>query len=322
MKRRVLKPWHGVVFFILIMAVFFLICVPMQMFWGMYGLAATELLILVMALVFAKLMGYPLKVLFPVGKPGFLPILGTLIIWISAYLLDMVVMLVQYRLFPLQMEQLSSGLNEIMYSVPVGLTVLIVAVMPAICEEAVHRGVIIHTLYSIRKEWLVVLIMGIYFGLFHSDPLRFLPTAILGAALSYIMLETENMVYPAIFHCANNLFPILLQVILQQGISNNELFSEAEQLGESMLNDASGIQIPLVSVGVYMVLAAATPFGIYLGNYLLHYRRDVRRKFIPQKDGWKTVLGIVIPTAVLFGLGMLVMLYGVFFDPVMNEILG
>ena len=52
MKKRPLKPWHGVVFFIFIMAVFFLICVPMQMYWGMYGLAATEILILLLSLLF------------------------------------------------------------------------------------------------------------------------------------------------------------------------------------------------------------------------------------------------------------------------------
>ena len=43
MRKRPLKPWHGVVFFVFIMVVFFLVCVPMQMYWGMYGLAATEI---------------------------------------------------------------------------------------------------------------------------------------------------------------------------------------------------------------------------------------------------------------------------------------
>ena len=69
-------------------------------------------------------------------------------------------------------------------------------------------------MYRIRKEWLVVLIMGIYFGLFHANPLRFLPTAILGAVMSYIMLETENMVYSSAFHMINNLLPMVLQEFL------------------------------------------------------------------------------------------------------------
>ena len=110
-------------------------------------------------------------------------------------MITLVVMLVQYRLFPVQMTQISGGMNQVIFSVPFLLSFLIVAMLPAICEEAVHRGVILHTMYSVRREWMVVLIMGIYFGLFHSDPLRFLPTAILGALMSYIMLETENMVY-------------------------------------------------------------------------------------------------------------------------------
>ncbi|MCI6431428.1 MAG: type II CAAX endopeptidase family protein [Oliverpabstia sp.] len=320
MKRRALKPWHGIVFFILIMAAFFFICVPMQAYWEMYGLAATELLILVMALIFTKVMGYPLKVLFPVKKPEFLPILGTCIIWGSTYLLDMVIMLIQYRLFPIQMEQLNSGLNEVMFSVPVFVTILVVSIMPAICEEAVHRGVIIHTLYSVRKEWLVVLIMGIYFGLFHSDPLRFLPTAILGAAISYIMLETENMVYPSFFHCINNLFPILLQVFLY-GSLQNSIMQEAQQVGEQMIRNNTEIQIPLVSIGIYMIFAAASPFGLYLGNYLLHHKKGMKRTFIPRRNGWKTILGILLPTVLLFGTGMMIIIYGILFDPVMKHML-
>ena len=146
-------------FFILIMTAFFLLCVPMQMYWGIAGLAGTELLLLVMALVFAKVMGFPLRTLFPVKKPSILPVIGTILIWFSSYLLDMVLILIQYRLFPMKMEQLNSGLSGIMTSVPFILSVFLIAVMPAVCEEAVHRGVIIHTLYTIRKKWLVVVIM-------------------------------------------------------------------------------------------------------------------------------------------------------------------
>lgn len=320
MRRRALKPWHGIVFFILIMAAFFFLCVPMQMYWGMYGLAATELLILVMAMIFAKIMGYPFRVLFPVKKPEFLPILGTVIIWGSTYLLDMVVMLIQYRLFPVQMDEINSGLNEVMFSVPVFVTIFVVSIMPAICEEAVHRGVILHTLYSVRKEWLVVLIMGIYFGLFHSDPLRFLPTGILGAAISYIMLETENMVYPSLFHCINNLFPILLQMMLY-GVSHTKIMQNAQKMSEQMIDTEVGLQVPLMSIGIYTVFAAAVPFGLYLGSYLLHYKKGVRRKFIPEKDGWKTILKILIPTILLFAIGILVMVYGIIFDPVMKDVL-
>ena len=53
--------------------------------------------------------------------------------------------------------------------------------------------------------------MGIIFGLFHGSVWRFLPTAILGGVLTYIMLETENMFYPALFHFTNNFLPLFSQ---------------------------------------------------------------------------------------------------------------
>ena len=297
-------------FFILIMTAFFLLCVPMQMYWGIAGLAGTELLLLVMALVFAKVMGFPLRTLFPVKKPSILPVIGTILIWFSSYLLDMVLILIQYRLFPMKMEQLNSGLSGIMTSVPFILSVFLIAVMPAVCEEAVHRGVIIHTLYPIRKKWLVVVIMGIYFGLFHTDPLRFLPTAVMGAALSYIMLETENMVYPSLFHFVNNFYPILMQYILLWGTSSNPMMEDAQQIGEEIL-DQSGLQVPIASIGIYMIFAAAAPFGLYLGNYLLHYRKEKPRNFLPQDKKWATVCKIALPSILLLGIGMMLTVLGV-----------
>lgn len=317
MRRRPLKPWHGVVFFLFIMAVFFLLCVPMQMFWGIYGVAATEVVILFISLAFAKIMGFPLKVLFPVRLPGFLPLLGTFLMWVSGYLITMVVMLIQYRLFPVRMNQVGNGLNQVIFSVPFLVSVLIVAVLPAICEEAVHRGVILHTLYPIRREWLVVLIMGIYFGFFHTDPLRFLPTAILGAIMSYIMLETENMVYSSFFHFINNFLPMLLSMAAA-GASSTEQFRQAQE----MMVQAETMTIPVASIGVYMILAAAAPFGFYLGNYLLHYRKGIVKSFIPRQKAWKTILAIVIPTVVLFGMGILMFVGGILFDPSFHQMMG
>ena len=190
------------------------------------------------------------------------------------------------------------------------LSVFLIAVMPAVCEEAVHRGVIIHTLYPIRRKWLVVVIMGIYFGLFHTDPLRFLPTAVLGAAISYIMLETENMVYPSLFHFVNNFFPILMQYLLLWGTSSNPMMEDAQQIGEELL-DQSGLQVPIATIGIYMIFAAAAPFGLYLGNYLLHHQKGKTRNFLPQDKKWATVCKIALPSILLLGFGMMLTVLGV-----------
>lgn len=310
MHERTLKPWHGAAFFLLIMIIFFVICVPLQSYFGLYGVAATEIILLILALLFAKVMGHSLRSLFPVHSPEGLPMLGTILMWISTYILAMVVSLIQYRLFPEQMEAISGGLDDVIYSVPFWVSVIVVAVLPAICEEAVHRGVIIHTMYRIRKEWLVVLIMGIYFGLFHANPLRFLPTAILGAVMSYIMLETENMVYSSAFHMVNNLVPMVLQEFL---LSN----SQVQQASDQLAGTDGSTTIPLVSIGVYLILAAVAPFCMYLGNYLLHRRGDAKPPFFPKEQMDRTVLKIAIPSAVFFLAGIICFGCGIYFESVL-----
>ena len=69
-RRRKLKPWHGIIFFLLIMLAFFTVCAYLQIRFGMYGLAATELIIFAMAVGFVLLMRVPLREVFPIRRPS------------------------------------------------------------------------------------------------------------------------------------------------------------------------------------------------------------------------------------------------------------
>ena len=313
-SRKDLRPWQGIVFFLLIMISFFAVCVPMQMAWGIYGLALTELLILALALLFPLAVRRPAKAVFPVMRPHGIPILGTLILWGSTFLGTMVVSLIQYRLFPEAMEQVSSGLGSVMVSAPPAVSILIVCVMPAVCEEAVHRGVILSCMRSMKRKWMIVTVMGILFGLFHTDPLRFLPTAFLGASISYIVLETGNLFYGALFHCVNNLLPLLMQYALLGS-------GEASDAAQLLQQNGGNMQVPLASIGLYMILAAAVPFGLYLGAYLIHCIPRTVRPFIPRGEGVRTGMKILIPTLCIFGAGVILLAAGIFFDPVFRELM-
>ena len=57
-----LKPWHGMAMFLVVMASFYTIIAWMQGKWGMYGLALTELYLLVLSIAGAKLLKQPLKI--------------------------------------------------------------------------------------------------------------------------------------------------------------------------------------------------------------------------------------------------------------------
>ena len=58
MREKTLKPWHGAAFFSVNYDCVFVVCVPLQSHFGLYGVAATEIILLILALLFAKVMGY------------------------------------------------------------------------------------------------------------------------------------------------------------------------------------------------------------------------------------------------------------------------
>ena len=61
--KKTLKPWQGILMFLLVMLSFYTIIAWMQGRWGMYGLALTELYLLLLSVIGARLLKQPLRAL-------------------------------------------------------------------------------------------------------------------------------------------------------------------------------------------------------------------------------------------------------------------
>jgi membrane protease YdiL (CAAX protease family) len=205
-KTKQLKPYHGIAVFASVILATIFIAAPVQRVWGIYGVAVTEFMILALGLVPAIFLKADLREMFPVKRPMLRQITGTLVIWAGSYLTVILITLITGYLFPEGLTQVNNGIQSVTTSVPMGIAFIIIAVMPAVCEEALHRGFILSSMYSLKNKWYMILCMGIIFGIFHLDPYRFLPTAVLGMAMTYIMIETRNILLPALFHLFNNYF--------------------------------------------------------------------------------------------------------------------
>ena len=318
-KKRTLKPWQGILLFLLVMLSYYTIITWVQLRFGMFGLALIEAYLLLLSVGFAVLCKANLREVFPLKKPNWMGILGTLLLWAGSYsLLIPITMTITY-FFPRQMYAVSGSLNDTLNSVPLFLTVLIAAVMPAICEEALHRGVILHSMKSLKKDWLIVLVMGILFGLFHGNIWRFLPTALLGGALSYLMLKTENMVYPALFHFTNNFLPSLLSLLLALSGTNNDV--SAETMTYLMENG-----IPLATLGIYVAMGCAAPFALYTAAYLIKRSQGRKTPYFPKKSQPLRITALVLLTMLPLITGGLLFIYGLLYDNnlwnYMNQIQG
>lgn len=300
MEQKKLKPWHGIVVFVAVMIVFVVAAIPIQAKLGLFGVAITELMLLAMAIGAALLFKQNLKEVFPVKLPKLREVLGVVIFWLGGFLLAMIGIMAQSLLFPQEMSAVNNNLNSVFSSEGMLFGILIISFMPAICEEAVHRGFILHTFKGVNKPWVIVLSMGIIFGLFHLDPYRFVPTAVLGGCITWVMLKTENMVCPAIYHGVNNLLPVLVSFALQGATEAATAVAESQSASAATAVEVPGWMAAVGGIGTYMMLGLVALPLMLAGTALMKKKGE--------KVKGKHVAAVFIIAGAMFiiGLGMLI----------------
>ncbi len=86
------------------------------------------------------------------------------------------------------------------------------AVLPAIFEELLFRGVIFNGLKDYNKWW-AIFGSAILFSLMHLNVEQTIYPFIVGTILSFVMLKTNNIIYPMIIHFLNNAIVIVVTYI-------------------------------------------------------------------------------------------------------------
>ena len=84
------------------------------------------------------------------------------------------------------------------------------AILPAVCEELLFRGVIINCLKHKGKVFAVVL-SSIMFAVFHFSPVQLIYPICWGLILGIVYLRTQNILFPILMHFINNAFSLTIQ---------------------------------------------------------------------------------------------------------------
>jgi membrane protease YdiL (CAAX protease family) len=93
---------------------------------------------------------------------------------------------------------------------PLVAQLAVVALVPAICEELLTRGVLARALRPQLGRVLAVAVSALLFAAFHLSLVRFAPTFLLGAVLASITIAADS-VWPAVLaHFTNNALAIAL----------------------------------------------------------------------------------------------------------------
>lgn len=92
------------------------------------------------------------------------------------------------------------------------------ALIPAVCEELLFRGVIINCLKH-KGEIFAVVLSAIMFALFHLSPIQLIYPICWGLLLGIVYLRTKNILFPIIMHFINNAFSITIQYFISSSSS-------------------------------------------------------------------------------------------------------
>lgn len=260
------QPWKGVIFQVIALAV--LICpgYVCQYFFGMWGLVITELVLLALAIITVLIKKTPLKEVFPVRMPTARDVAGTVILWMGILPLSLLSVLIMMMILPDSFVNTAGGMTELMTSETVILTIITVAILPPICEEALERGTVLSYFRSLKHDWVIVLIVGTFFGILHLDPVRFFTTAILGAAISYVVVKRNNMVLAALLHCINNSFSLAVTLFADSSGASADAETAA-----TLIQDSG-----FIAIGSYLIVGCLSPMLIAVAIHLLNPGKKLR----------------------------------------------
>ena len=171
------------------------------------GTMATQLIILILPLALCWYMKTDIKQLFGMKSPKKSMLPGSILLYLGTYMAVILLSGIITKLFPEDMQSLGMTFEEIM-SKPVFLVVLVVALMPAVGEECLFRGLVFGSMRHRYSVMWGILISAVIFGAFHGVA-KLVPTGLLGAAFAYIVYKTGSIWVSMFLHFFNNLLSVV-----------------------------------------------------------------------------------------------------------------
>ncbi|MFN5237663.1 MAG: lysostaphin resistance A-like protein [Bacteroidota bacterium] len=142
-----------------------------------------------------------------------------------------------------QAELVLKGLLNMEYPAELIGNLILIAVLPAIGEEIVFRGIVQRQLMRVMlNPYVALFVAAVIFSLAHFQMEGFIPRLVLGMVLGWLYWKSGNLWVPSIAHLFNNGAQVLGQYLHKQGLSS--------------VNLEDDISVPVVAALLSLLLAA------------------------------------------------------------------
>ncbi len=212
------------------------------------GAFVQQVMILAIPLLVTWYLKTDKKELFTLAKPEKGTVIGSILFFAGVYLVNRALANVLSAVFEQSAENVGAAFEEFTKQ-PLVLILFVVAIMPAIGEELLFRGVLYGSLrHKFGGKW-AILISAIVFGAFHMSVVKFIPTGFMGAALAYVVYRSGSIYIGMVFHFVNNAismialkYPEVIEKVFPI------LIKDSLSVSEMMI--MTGIGLILISVGL------------------------------------------------------------------------
>lgn len=128
------------------------------------------------------------------------------------------------------------------------IQIVVIALLPAVCEELFFRGVIFGAFRGMGFKWAMV-ISAFYFALFHFDIRNLLGPFFLGILLAWYCYRTGSIIAGMLAHFTNNMLAVLVSWY------NRDVQADYMQLTSSMMGEL--LVLAIVVGFVFLIMAKA-----------------------------------------------------------------
>jgi membrane protease YdiL (CAAX protease family) len=124
------------------------------------------------------------------------------------------------------LEELTKVLLQAESPWELAAVLLVVAIVPAVVEELLFRGLIQKTFERLMSPIVSAVLAGTIFGLFHFNPFEIVPLVGLGVFFGLLRYRSHSLLLPIAAHFFNNLMAVLATYY---GLQDDNLMAAAQK---------------------------------------------------------------------------------------------
>lgn len=173
----------------------------------LYGTAiAMPVLFILLPLFVAWYWKVPIPAAFNLRRPRAPHVIAAVLIGCSSWVIAHEIFVLQAKFFFEPPEALMGGemLTDVISTLPPLTVLLLLAVLPAVSEEFLFRGLLLSSLRTSAGRWTTILVTAAVFGVFHFILFRLPVTFFVGAILALLCWQSRSILPAMLAHFLHN----------------------------------------------------------------------------------------------------------------------